>query len=748
MGTAIILLSDGTGNSAAKVWKTNVWRTFEALDLRSSDQIACYDDGVGTSSFKPLAILGGGFGWGLKRNVIDLYKFVCRNYRSNEDQIFGFGFSRGAFTIRVVVGLLLNQGLIPYTTETDLDENARAAYRAYRADKFHSVLGIEHFFRWLRNLFVRSTYDKSQNIPTPSIRFLGLWDTVAAYGLPIDEMTRGVSQWIWPLELPTRTPDPRIRRACHALSIDDERTTFHPILWNEKQEKPCSPGPDGFRRTADERISQIWFSGVHSNVGGGYPDDSLAQIPLVWIMKEAMACGLKFKKKPDAEPDTLLRAESARDKDGRLYDSRHGLAGYYRYGPRKLADLCDVRVSKQPGDEVRILTPKIHETVFKRMQARARAYAPIGIPSKYEIVTDDGRILDADRNPYETPQQAANRALSQEYVWNVVWWRRVVYFATVASSIYLFLYPLSRTLPPSDRYTTVLHPVSDILGFLGRFLPNSGDPWMAAYQGDPGRFLTVLGAIILLTWLSGKLQATLVDKMAAVWQAPVGGTADDLLPDNLVYRLRTNALYQSTLRALKRHVAPFVFAVLFVWLGVTLLGHAAFVVEDSTGLFCRNSPSPRKLMNGEKVEIKFNPALFCPASGFLLDERARYNIAVKRVDSVPWRDADIPTTLAGFRIVDLPLWRRPVFLAALPLKRDLIRPWFRVILRIGTTGTYEDFLDPDPNQRDDILQEPLVPRATGELFIYVNDVALPIPGVEDVFYRNNSGQAVVTVERR
>ena len=70
MGRKIILLSDGTGNSAAKVWRTNVWRTFEALDLAGSDQVAFYDDGVGTSSFKPLAILGGAFGFGLKRNVI------------------------------------------------------------------------------------------------------------------------------------------------------------------------------------------------------------------------------------------------------------------------------------------------------------------------------------------------------------------------------------------------------------------------------------------------------------------------------------------------------------------------------------------------------------------------------------------------------------------------------------------------------------------------------------------------------
>ena len=86
MSRNIVLLSDGTGNSAAKVWRTNVWRIFEALDLSGSDQVAFYDDGVGTSSFKPLAILGGAFGFGLKRNVVDIYKFVCRNYRERRER--------------------------------------------------------------------------------------------------------------------------------------------------------------------------------------------------------------------------------------------------------------------------------------------------------------------------------------------------------------------------------------------------------------------------------------------------------------------------------------------------------------------------------------------------------------------------------------------------------------------------------------------------------------------------------------
>src|SRR5258707_3731266 len=116
----IILLSDGTGNAANRVWKSNVWRIFESLDLRGEEQIAIYDDGVGTSSFKPLAILGGAFGYGLKRNVLNLYKFLCRNCQPG-DKIYAFGFSRGAFTIRIVVGLVLNQGLVNFANESELD---------------------------------------------------------------------------------------------------------------------------------------------------------------------------------------------------------------------------------------------------------------------------------------------------------------------------------------------------------------------------------------------------------------------------------------------------------------------------------------------------------------------------------------------------------------------------------------------------------------------------------------------------
>jgi uncharacterized protein (DUF2235 family) len=207
----LVLFSDGTGNSSGKLFKTNVWRLYQALDLTDPQhpeqprQFAYYDDGVGTSSFKPLAVLGGAFGVGLARNVLDLYVFLCRMYEPG-DRIYAFGFSRGAFTIRVLVGLVMTQGLLRYHgSEGDLQRLARDAYRAYRREsrsfKRHNLLvtlmrGLRDGWLALWNrLWSRTPYRHAKRIGQPGqpdeihIDFLGLWDTVDAYGLPIDELT-------------------------------------------------------------------------------------------------------------------------------------------------------------------------------------------------------------------------------------------------------------------------------------------------------------------------------------------------------------------------------------------------------------------------------------------------------------------------------------------------------------------------------------------------------------------------------
>jgi uncharacterized protein (DUF2235 family) len=157
----IIILSDGTGNAASSVWHTNVWRMFQALDLQGNSQAAKYDDGVGTSSFIPLAILGGAFGYGLKRNILDAYKFICRNYdHEKHSKIYLFGFSRGAFTVRVLAALILEQGLVVADTESELHEGAVKAYRAYRAKGYHSIWRIEKLFRGLRDYIIVPVFDR------------------------------------------------------------------------------------------------------------------------------------------------------------------------------------------------------------------------------------------------------------------------------------------------------------------------------------------------------------------------------------------------------------------------------------------------------------------------------------------------------------------------------------------------------------------------------------------------------------
>lgn len=537
MSKRIIVLSDGTGNSAAQVWRTNVWRTFEALDLLGSDQVAFYDDGVGTSSFKPTAILGGAFGFGLKRNVIDIYKFICRNYRFAEDykqdyeranqaaskeekqgseppvfkddDIFGFGFSRGAFTIRVVVGLCLDQGIIRSGDEAELDARANEAYRNYRARRFHTRTGIENVFRLIRDRRKHEDKIVQGRLELKHIKFLGLWDTVAAYGLPVDEMTRGVSRYIWPLELPDHKLDDRVTYARHALSLDDQRTTFHPVLWNESDLK----SPD--------RLVQAWFSGVHSNVGGGYPDDSLAYIPMYWIWKEARNQGLRFKDSPAADPDAFLNAHAKQDKDGRLYDSRSGLGGYYRYGPRDVYELSNFDTGDD-RDTVKIKRPKIHESVFNRLKLGAYAYAPIGLPHTYDVLTYDPatgahNVRASDGAIAEEATKALTRYKDQlSTVWTLVWRGRGIYFLTVLASLYLVIYPLALTILRSWEETSRLHFLSDIIRLIAIPLPHAADRWVDAYAADPGLFVITSLVIAILMGLGAGLRSRISDQMRSL----------------------------------------------------------------------------------------------------------------------------------------------------------------------------------------------------------------------------------------
>jgi uncharacterized protein (DUF2235 family) len=761
MAKRIVVLSDGTGNAASSVWRTNVWRVFELLDLTGADQVAKYDDGVGSSSFKPLALLGGAFGWGLKRNVIDLYKFICRNYEPGV-RIYAFGFSRGAFAVRILIGLILREGLVPYRSEGDLHARARDAYRSFRRERFHSILHVESLFRKLRDAFFwvlnritrRTPYNRDDNRVVPSIEFMGLWDTVAAYGLPIEDMTRGVSQWIWPLYLPERSLSSQVKRACHALALDDERTTFHPVLWTEEGEQQAAPDANGQRWLKDERISQVWFAGVHSNVGGGCPDDALAYLPLYWIMEEAKRCGLVFKISPPADPDAFRRVISACDRDGRQYDSRAGLGGYYRYGPRKIANFCNARISG--ADAVQMLLPKIHESALARIRGDCNAYAPIGLPETYAVAMMDGRILEGDKNPFETRSEAKARAIDQEKIWNFVWLRRIVYFATLAASFHLAAFWLFHDRDPEYEYSSPFRLISEFIRLMESFLPRQVVHWWTDwYAANPGWFVVGVLALAFLIWLGSKLGSHITDSMRLMWKARASESAiKESRWHWATFRFRTNPIYEWVVFGLtKRYALPFLSAALLLWFGIMGTSHLFANIVDSAGAFCGDSDKKDTIAletaGAQSKPITFKTDALCHPTKVLVERGVRYSVIVKVSPEQPWANDDFQTSPSGFRTASLPGFDRLLMAATLPQRRVIFRRWFSLLARIGATGVAETFLDPELVSGTQNTYQGVIRSAerSGELFLYVNESVVPLPWISDIFYWNNRGSAEVVIKR-
>jgi uncharacterized protein (DUF2235 family) len=550
----IVLLSDGTGNSAAKLFRTNVWRLYHALALSNGEQVAMYDDGVGTSRFRPLAILGGALGWGLKRNILDLYIFLCRNYQPN-DRIYLFGFSRGAFTVRVLAKFILSQGLVSnFYSDDDLRAQARRRYRAFRKNK-KTRFGLATLGRWIRDAWFRladyllsRSYDDTV-IPIDEIEFVGVWDTVDAYGIPISELKNGIDRYIWPLELDDKYLA-GVKKACHAIGLDDKRRTFHPLLWDESEADTAVPLANN---TNSETLTQVFFAGVHSNIGGGYPDDGLSHVSLNWMMKEAAKRGLRFK------PLAVHQISNDVAPFGKLYDSRAGLGSYYRYEPRNF-------LWSEASATASIRYPKIHETVLLRIVSGTDSYSPLSLPTLPRVVIEDdwpsvlsgntlkknvltlqefGSSRDRTCQAYghfqlskeavsairylENPQRAA-----VDLIWDTVWWRRISYFATLFVSVLLLIFPLFSVLKEypihgfaldafgisvsNTTYQSLLAPVVTLLAdSITKFVPSIFGFWVNAFRDQPFNFILLLLSLLLCLVWGAVIDRRINDRSIAVW---------------------------------------------------------------------------------------------------------------------------------------------------------------------------------------------------------------------------------------
>lgn len=786
----LILFSDGTGNSPAKLARTNVWRVYKAVDLtdppnpKEPRQFAFYDNGVGSSSWKPLALLGGAFGAGLARNVRDLYKFVCRTYQPG-DKIFAFGFSRGAFTIGVVLGLLLDQGLVPYIgNETDLDRYARDAYRAYRKRYLTPFLGPlrqsrDAFLRSRDRFFGRQVYNHLLKIGAPhseqpiGIAFVGLWDTVDAYGLPIDELTRAIDKTVWPMKMREPNLDPRVKIARHALSLDDERNTFHPLLWNEEpngQSLGVNVLGDNHSATHidQERISQVWFAGVHADVGGGYPDEALSYVSLNWMMNEAAKYGIRF------SPKIWDEYRALSDENGPMHDSRHGLGGYYRYNPRRIEKLTNRK-------DIFIKRAKIHESALRRIRVGQDAYAPIVLPQDFDVVQMNGSIVPCVTY-LQTTEAKLREVFSQtEEVWNLVWRRRVVYFFTLFTTVLLALTPLKwRSASSKETCTHVWCFISDLtsygMGAAKMWLPEFSVTWTEGFSLHPLKFLFLTTLIAMGLWYGGRLEQRIRDTMRPLWYSfptvrphhmlSFSPTTSPEILNQFIQWLRTHHAYRVVCGVLNQYFLPYLALIGAFYLGGATINSIHFGLAASSGIVCQGTNDPKPVLNRQERGRPFRTNSPCSPTGFFIFKGQHYRLLLRIPASQSWKDNSIPAGPKGVRAIDETI----LMDIAVPFRRRIAQPWFKPIARIGAKGSDEYPLDfelathpihemsqcwndtcsdpfsiPEPTASDDIVQAEFVAQSSGELFLYVNDVVL-LPPWTTFHYRNNIGSADVILE--
>jgi uncharacterized protein (DUF2235 family) len=334
----IIVCCDGTWNKPGiedrgQPVETNVEKIYKAIDNDNTPvkQVKYYGQGVGTSFAVTDKFLGGGTGLGIDRNIKDAYKFLMWSYEPG-DEIYLFGFSRGAYTVRSLAGFIRNCGIIQ-PAYLNLVNEGYSLYRD-RTDLTHPDSDLMKAFK------------KSYGIELETnIKFLGVWDTVGALGIPV----RWFDWWNRRYQFHDVKLGKQIQYAYHALALDERRKAFSPALWEMTKER------------SHQTCEQVWFPGSHSNVGGGYADTGLSDIALKWMIDKAEDTGLIFDK-------NYMKKLNCNSK-GELRDS---LTGFFRITGQILRDINDEineqidKVIDNDTKPKRIRNELIHYTCLER----------------------------------------------------------------------------------------------------------------------------------------------------------------------------------------------------------------------------------------------------------------------------------------------------------------------------------------------------------------------------------------------
>lgn len=388
MAKNIVICCDGTGNGIEKNL-SNVLKLYRMV-MKDDDQVVFYDPGVGTLSEEDewrqikqdtKLVLGLATGYGLDENVLEAYRFIAGHYEP-DDQIYMFGFSRGAYSIRVLAGLIQTIGLLR-PDQSNLFGNGLAAFKQIKTD--------DSFVATRR--FVRVT--EPRNIP---IKFIGVWDTVASVLVPRRDRFYIPSQ----VYLPYTRKNPSVEVMRHALAIDERRRMFRAYRWNEPQTFQPDWGAKGAGGKPQD-IKQVWFAGYHSDIGGGYPEDKsgISKYPLRWMVDEAVSHGLKISEPMrlhliynEPMPNSSMQYAKPAP-DASIHNSMNKAWKILEWlpKPKKYQDIPRDERSKRgwylPREEPRHIEPGalVHHSVAERMK-KLQDYAPVNMPSTYNLVHD------------------------------------------------------------------------------------------------------------------------------------------------------------------------------------------------------------------------------------------------------------------------------------------------------------------------------------------------------------------------
>ncbi|NMH60547.1 DUF2235 domain-containing protein [Alteromonas ponticola] len=305
----LVVCCDGTWNDPANSddgvpAPTNVRKLFEAVDLSSVQpvQLSRYQSGVGTGGAID-RVVGGLIGLGLSEDICDTYQWLADKYQAG-DRIFLFGFSRGAFTARSLAGMIGKLGLVDFAKHSN-SSRQQLVKRIYKEG-----------YREGQDL-VDITFHQD----SAAVYFIGVWDTVGALGIPDDKVILDLFDNPAQYQFHDTRLGSYVSYARHGVAMDEKRGSFSPTLW----QRPPS-GVD---------MKQIWFPGVHSDVGGGYKETGLSDCALKWMIDEATQVpeGIRFHEK--------MVTQLKPDAQDRLHDSYTGVMKVLQTAPRAIPDLDD-----------------------------------------------------------------------------------------------------------------------------------------------------------------------------------------------------------------------------------------------------------------------------------------------------------------------------------------------------------------------------------------------------------------------